>query len=75
MIIFISVVTNVKLDMLRDVKKIRIRRYPWIKPATNRKQILKMIPATRGYGYFLYPHVNGTSTGIIVSVPVDTRTC
>jgi len=29
---------------------------------------------TRGYGYFWYPHVNGASMGITVSVPVDTRT-
>jgi len=26
------------------------------------------------YEYFLYPHVNGTCTGIIVFVPVDIRT-
>jgi len=27
---------------IRDVKKIRTRGYPWIKPATGRKWILKM---------------------------------
>jgi len=52
--------------MIRDVKIIRTREYPWIKPATSRKWILKMD--------IRYPHVNGAGTGIIVSVPVDIRT-
>jgi len=29
-------------DNIRDVKKIRIREYPQIKPATSRKRILNM---------------------------------
>jgi len=33
---------NEKNVLTRDVKKIRTRRYPWIKPATGKKQILKM---------------------------------
>jgi len=31
-------------------------------------------PLPADTGIFWYPHVNGASTGIIVSVPVDTRT-
>jgi len=31
----------------------------------GKKKILKMIPAICGYRYFLYMHVNGTSTCII----------
>jgi len=61
----------------RDVKKIRTCGYLQIKSATSRKRILKMdtraLPTGTG-GYFLYPHVNGVGTNIIVSVPVDTRT-
>jgi len=62
------------LSMSRDVKKIRTREYLRIKPVTSRKRILKMDTRYRRYEYFLYPHVNGAGTGIIVSVPVDTHT-
>jgi len=37
---------------IRDVKIIRTREYSRIKPTMGRKQILKRIPATRGYEYF-----------------------
>jgi len=38
--------------ILRDVKKIRTRGYPRIKPAMGRKWILKM--NIHGYGYIFY---------------------
>jgi len=44
--------------MSRDVKKISTHKYPRIKPATGRK----WISAGNGYGYFLYPHINGAGT-------------
>jgi len=65
---------NISWNIIRDVKKIRIRGYPQITSATGRKQILKMYTRYCEYGYFWYPHVNGAGTGIIISVPVDIRT-
>ena len=62
------------LHITRNVKNIRTNEYPRIKPAISKKWILKMDTSYPRYGYFLYPHVNGTGTGIMVSVSVDTHT-
>jgi len=54
----------------RDVKNICICGYARIKLVTSRK----WIPASNGYMYFLYSHVNGAGMDIVVFVPVDTHT-
>ena len=45
-----------------------------IKSVTSRNEYYKWIPIDNRYEYFLYPHVNGAGTCIIVFVPVNTRT-
>jgi len=48
------------------LKKINTRGYPGGE--------YKWIPTNNGYKYFLYPHVNGMGTSIIISVSMDTCT-
>ena len=50
----------------RMSKKNCICGYLRIKPATVWNGYCKWIPTGNGYVYFLYPHVNGAGTGIIV---------
>ena len=46
-------------------------RYSQIRSVIGKKWILKIDIASNGYKYFLYPHVNGAGTDIIVFILVD----